>query len=39
MIKRKFKEIEKDDGKKESPSPRRCKRQKKKEHEDSGKTV
>ena len=39
MVKRKFKDIEKDDGKKESPPPRRSKRQKKEEHEDSGRTV
>ena len=39
MIKRKFKDIEKDDGKKESPPPRRSKRQKKKEHEHSGRTA
>ena len=39
MVKRKFKDIEKDDGKKESPPPRRNKRQKKEEHEDSGRTV
>ena len=39
MVKRKFKDIEKDDGKKESPSPRRSKKQKKEEHEDSGRTV
>ena len=29
MVKRKFKDIEKDDGKKESPPPQRSKRQKK----------
>ena len=39
MVKRKFKDIEKDDGKKESPPPQRGKRQKKEEHEDSGRTV
>ena len=39
MVKRKFKDIEKDDGKKESPPPQRSKRQKKEEHEDSGRTV
>ena len=39
MVKRKFKEQEKDDGKKESPPPRRSKRQKKEEHEDLGRTV
>ena len=39
MVKRIFKDIEKDDGKKESPPPRRSKRQKKEEHEDSGRTV
>ena len=39
MIKRKFKDIEKNDGKKESPPPQRSKRQKKVEHEDSGRTV
>ena len=39
MVKRKFKDIEKDDGKKESPPPLRSKRQKKEEHEDSGRTV
>ena len=38
MVKRKFKDIEKNDGKKESP-PLRSKRQKKEEHEDSGRTV
>ena len=38
MVKRKFKDIEKDDGKKES-LPRRSKRQKKEEREDSGRTV
>ena len=36
MVKRKFKDIEKDDGKKESPPPRRSKRQKTEEHEDTG---
>ena len=39
MVKRKFKDIEKDDGKKESPPTRRSKRQKKEEHEDLGRTV
>ena len=39
MVKRKFKDIEKDDGKKKSPPPRRSKRQKKEEHEDLGRTV
>ena len=39
MVKRKFKNIEKDDGKKESSPPQRSKRQKKEEHEDSGRTV
>ena len=39
MVKRKFKDIEKDDGKKESSPPRRSKSQKKEEHEDSGRTV
>ena len=39
MVKRKFKDIEKDDGKKKSPSPRRSKRQKKEELEDSGRAV
>ena len=39
MVKRKFKDIEKDDGKKESSPPQRSKRQKKEEHEDSGRTV
>ena len=39
MVKRKFKDIEKDDGKKKSSPPRRSKRQKKEEHEDSGRTV
>ena len=39
MVKRKFKDIEKDDGKKKSPPPWRSKRQKKEEHEDSGRTV
>ena len=39
MAKRKFKDIEKDDGKKESSPPWRSKRQKKEEHEDSGRTV
>ena len=33
MVKRKFKDIEKNDGKKESPPPLRSKRQKKEEHE------
>ena len=35
MVKRKFKDIEKDDGKKESPPPQKSKRQKKEEHKDS----
>ena len=39
MVKRKFKDIKKEDGKKESSLPRRSKRQKKEEHEDSGRTV
>ena len=39
MIKQNFKDIEKDYGKKEIPSPRRSKKQKKEEHEDSGRTV
>ena len=39
MVKRKFKDIERDDGKKERLPPRRSKRQKKEEHEDSGRTV
>ena len=39
MVKRKFKDIEKDDRKKESSPPRRSKRHKKEEHEDSGRTV
>ena len=39
MVKRKFKDIEKDDLKKESPHPQRSKRQKKEEHEDLGRTV
>ena len=39
MVKRKFKDIEKDDGKKEISPPQRSKRQKKEEHEDSGRTV
>ena len=39
MVKRKFKDREKDDGKKESPPPLRSKRQKKEEHEYSGRTV
>ena len=39
MVKLKFKDIERDDGNKESPSPQRSKRQKKEEHEDSGRTV
>ena len=39
MVKRKFKDIEKDDRKKESPPPRRSKRQKIEELEDSGRTV
>ena len=39
MVKRKFKDIEKDDRKKESPPPLRSKRQKKEEHEDFGRTV
>ena len=39
MVKRKFKDIEKDDGKKKSPPPQRSKRQKKEEHEDSGRIV
>ena len=39
MVKRKFKDIEKDDGKKESPPQQRSKRQKKEEHEDSDRTV
>ena len=39
MIKWKFKDIEKDDGKKESPPPWRSKSQKKEEHEDSDRTV
>ena len=39
MVKRKFKDIKKDEGNKESPLPRRSKRQKKEEHEDSGVTV
>ena len=38
MVKRKFKDIEKDDGKKESPPPQRSERQKKEEHEESGRT-
>ena len=38
MVKRKFKDREKDDGKKESPSPQRSKRQKKEEHEGTGRT-
>ena len=39
MVHIKFKDIEKDDGKNESPPPRRSKTQKKEEHEDSGRTV
>ena len=39
MITRKFKDREKDDGKKVSPPPRRSKRQKKEELEDSGRIV
>ena len=39
MVKRKLKDIEKDDGKKESLPLWRSKRQKKEEHEDSGRTV
>ena len=39
MVKRKFKDIEKDDGKKKNPPPQRSKRQKKEEHKDSGRTV
>ena len=39
MVKRKFKDIEKDDGKKESSPPQRSKRQQKEVHEDSGRTV
>ena len=39
MVKRKFKDIEKDDGKKESLPPLKSKRQTKEEHEDSGRTV
>ena len=39
MVKRKFKDIEKDDRKKESPPPQRSKRQKKEEHDYSGRTV
>ena len=39
MVKRKFKDIEKDDGKKESSPPRRSKKQKKEEHEDLSRTV
>ena len=39
MVKRKFKDIEKDNGRKECPPPRRSKKQKKEEHEDSGRTV
>ena len=39
MVKQKFKDIEKDDGKKESSPSQRSKREKKEEHEDSGRTV
>ena len=39
MVKRKFKDIEKDDEKKESSPPRRSRRQKKEEHEDSDRTA
>ena len=39
MVKRKFKNIQKNDGKMENPPPQRSKRQKKEEHEDSGRTV
>ena len=39
MVKQKFKDIEKDDGKKESPPPWRSKRQMKEEHEDLGRTI
>ena len=39
MVKRKFKDIKKSDGMKETPPPRRSKRQKKEECEDSGRIV
>ena len=39
MVKLKFKDIEKNDWKKESSPPQRSKRQKKEEHENSGRTV
>ena len=39
MVKRKFKDIERNDGKKESLPPLRSKRQKIKEDENSGRTV
>ena len=39
MVKRKFRDIEKDDGKKEYPPPLRSKRHKKALHEDSSRTV
>ena len=39
MVKRKYKDIEKDDGKKESSPSQRSKRQKTEEHENSGRTV
>ena len=39
MVKRKFKDIEKDDGMKESSPPQRSKRQEKEEHDDLGRTV